>query len=114
LVSWQGWNRKLAVQIASEIGSDVPFFLGSSQGIGLALATGRGEHCQPLAARPALDVLVTHPPIGCSTREVYQNCAVYGKEQGFQEIVAACETGQLKKIGAQLFNTLQLPAAELT
>lgn len=114
LASWQGWNRSLAVQIAAEIGSDVPFFLGSTEGIGLALATGRGERCQTLSAQPKLDVLITHPPVGCSTREVYRNCAVYGKEQGFQEIVAACETGQLKKIGAQLFNTLQLPAAELT
>lgn len=114
LVSWHGWNRSLAVQIASEIGSDVPFFLGSTNGIGLALATGRGESCQTLAAQPKLDVLVTHPPVGCSTREVYRNCAVYGKNQSFQEIVDACQTGQLKKIGAQLVNTLQLPAADLT
>lgn len=114
LVAWQGWNRSLAAQIAAEIGSDVPFFLGSTDGIGLAMATGRGEFCQPLTAQPKLDVLVTHPPVGCSTREVYRNCAVYGKAQSFQEIVDACETGQFKKIGAQLFNTLQLPAAELT
>lgn len=114
LVSWQGWDRNLALQIAAEIGSDVPFFLGNSQGMGLALATGRGEHCQPLAAQPALDVLVTHPPVGCSTREVYRNCAVYGEAQDFQKIVDACETGQFKKIGAQLSNTLQLPASGLT
>ena len=43
LVAWQGWNRELAQQIAAEIGSDVPFFLGAAAGIGLALATGRGE-----------------------------------------------------------------------
>lgn len=114
LFSWQGWDRSLALQIAAEIGSDVPFFLGSTEGIGLALATGRGEHCQLLSARPNLNVLVTHPPVGCSTRDVYQNCAVYGKALGFQKIVDACDSGQLTMIGAQLFNTLQLPAADLT
>ena len=114
LVSWQGWNRSLAVHIAAEIGSDVPFFLGSRDGIGLALATGRGEQCQPILAQPAMDVLVTHPPVGCSTQEVYRNCAVYGDGRNFQKIVDACETGQLEKIGAQLFNTLQLPAADMT
>ncbi len=114
LVAWQSWNRSLALQIAAEIGSDVPFFLGSSQGLGLALATGRGEQCQPLLTQPALDVLLTHPPVGCSTREVYQNCVAYGNAGDFRKIVDACGTGQLEKIGAQLSNTLQLPAAGMT
>ncbi len=114
LVAWQGWNRELAMQIAAEIGSDVPFFLGGVTGIGLALATGRGERCQLLAAQPALDLIVTHPPVGCSTREVYLNYADYGEKRDSRKIVAACEAGQLKKIAEQLFNSLQLPAASLT
>lgn len=114
LIAWQGWNRQLAVQIAAEIGSDVPFFLGGVSGIGIALATGRGEQCQWLAAQPDLDLIVTHPPVGCSTREVYLNYADYGEKRDFRKIVAACETGQPKKIAEQLFNTLQLPAASLT
>ncbi len=114
LIAWQGWERELAMQIAAEIGSDIPFFLGDVAGIGLALATGRGEQCQQLAARPVMDLIVTHPPVGCSTREVYLNYADCGEKRDFRKIVAACETGQLKKIAAQLFNTLQLPAASLT
>ncbi|MEO8269612.1 MAG: hypothetical protein ABI557_07830, partial [Aureliella sp.] len=103
-----------ATQIAAEIGSDVPFFLGGIAGVGLALATGRGEQIKMLAAQPALDVIVTHPPVGCSTREVYLNYADCGEKRDFRKIVAACEAGQFKKIAAQLFNTLQLPAASLT
>lgn len=114
LIAWQGWNRELAMQIAAEIGSDVPFFLGGVTGIGLALATGRGEKCQLLEAQPALDLIVTHPPVGCPTREVYLNYVDCAEKRDFRKIVAACETGQLKKIAAQLFNSLQLPAASLT
>ena len=114
LVAWQGWNRELAQQIAAEIGSDVPFFLGAAAGIGLALATGRGEQCQALHVQPAIELLITHPPVGCSTGEVYQGYVDYGEKRHFKKIVDACETGQPKKIGAQLFNTLQLPAANLT
>ncbi len=114
LIAWRGWNRELALQIAAEIGSDVPFFLGADTGFGLALATGRGEQCQLLAAKPAMNLMVTHPPVGCSTREVYLNYADYGEKRDFRKIVAACETGKLKKIAEQLFNSLQLPAASLT
>ncbi len=114
LLGWDKWNRSLAHDICASIGSDIPFFLGDEQQIGLALATGRGEKCLQIAAQPPLEMLVTHPPIGCSTQQVYLNYVNTAKKHSFSEIVAACETGEPKKIGAELFNALQFPASGLT
>jgi 4-diphosphocytidyl-2-C-methyl-D-erythritol kinase len=61
-------ERKVLRMIASELGSDVPFFLEG----GLALATGRGEIVLPLADLPAHTVLLCVPPIEVSTREIYR------------------------------------------
>jgi len=67
------WNLHLTDQtllnIADELGSDVPFFIHCHA----ALCTGRGEIMSPLtAARPLFAVLII-PPQGCPTRDVYQS-----------------------------------------
>lgn len=114
LLAFAEWDRSLAHKICSQLGSDVSFFLGDEAGIGLMLASGRGEDCQALASRPHLEFVVTHPPVGCSTKQVYLNYAERAEYHNTKEIVAACENGQYRKIGAQLFNALQLPASMLT
>ena len=55
-------------EIASELGSDVPFFLKG----GLAIAYGRGEKLKHYT--PAhFNILLVFPGFSCSTAEVYQN-----------------------------------------
>lgn len=110
---WSGWNRELAQRICSDLGSDLPFFLGNSTQIGLSLATGRGEICSTLPYRPALRFCVTHPNMGCSTAEIYKNYRSSGEKRPSSEIIQACKFGQFQKIGASLFNALQLPAYRL-
>ncbi len=114
LVAFGSWDRVLANKICAQVGSDVPFFLGHPSGMGLMQASGRGEICQFLPCRPNLELVVTHPPVGCSTKQVYQNYAERAEHRSQEEIVAACEDGQFQKIGAHLFNALQLPASLLT
>jgi 4-diphosphocytidyl-2-C-methyl-D-erythritol kinase len=115
LLGWRNaWDRQLATDICSALGSDVPFFLGDEHQIGLALATGRGESCQQLKHYPPLDLLLTHPAVGCSTQQVYLNYAKPAEVRGFCKIVAACESEEPKKIGAELFNALQFAASSLT
>ena len=108
-----GWNRKLATDICSQLGSDIPFFLGSEEGIGLMRSTGRGEVCTLIAGQPSIYLLVTHPPEGCSTAKIYQQFQPLQTVRDSEKIMAACETGQTPKIGAELFNALQFAASEL-
>jgi 4-diphosphocytidyl-2-C-methyl-D-erythritol kinase len=56
-------------QLATPLGSDVPFFLTG----GLCLGRGRGEILAPLAMLPDLWVLLVTPPVVVSTAWAYQN-----------------------------------------
>ncbi|MDZ7289207.1 MAG: 4-(cytidine 5'-diphospho)-2-C-methyl-D-erythritol kinase [candidate division KSB1 bacterium] len=55
--------------LASQVGSDVPFFLTG----GLCLGSGRGEIITPLPELPEWGILLVIPAIGVSTGWAYQN-----------------------------------------
>jgi 4-diphosphocytidyl-2-C-methyl-D-erythritol kinase len=83
------------LEMAAELGSDVPFFLTS----GLALCEGRGERVTPLAPRwPARFrwLLVLKPPIPISTASVFRNLPTsdYSDGSHSRAIIAALEAGQ--------------------
>jgi 4-diphosphocytidyl-2-C-methyl-D-erythritol kinase len=59
-------------RIASELGSDVPFFLGSAA---LARGTGRGELLEPLAPLPTVDLVLVSPPVHVSSGGAYRALA---------------------------------------
>lgn len=56
------------MELASGLGSDVPFFLVG----GTALGVGRGEELYPLPGLPPLPVLVLAPPLHVPTPEAYR------------------------------------------
>jgi 4-diphosphocytidyl-2-C-methyl-D-erythritol kinase len=56
-------------EIAAELGSDVPFFLGVSS---LARGRGRGEILQALTPLPARPLVLVSPPVHVSTAEAYR------------------------------------------
>lgn len=58
----------LLLQLAIELGSDVPFFLCGSP---LALGWGRGERLLALPPLPARPVLVAHPGVAMPTAEAF-------------------------------------------
>lgn len=116
MLAWDRWDRDLALDIATQLGSDVPFYLGDPSGLGIALATGRGEKCTRLCAMPRLHFWVTHPAVGCATKAIYEHFSRNNSAKSpaairhSGEIVAACKAGQAEKIGAALWNTLQFSA----
>ncbi len=67
------WNisvdEELIFKVASELGSDVPFFIRG----GFSFCYGRGERVKqlPFSLSEKLSVLLAIPPYGLSTREVY-------------------------------------------
>ena len=97
------------LELASKLGSDVPFFLGPPA----AWCTGRGEKTKPLV--PAeLFLLLIKPPRSLSTPAVY---ARYDDlERGKNDpaaFLAAYARGDWKAVGENLHNALTEPALEL-
>jgi len=65
--------------VARELGSDVPFFLGTSP---LARGTGRGEVLEPFEPLPGADLVVVSPPVHVSTAAAYSALAVERRASG--------------------------------
>ncbi len=103
-------------ELATALGSDVPFFLQSKP----ALGTGRGEHIQTLQFFPALRgtcFLLIHPGFGISTAWAYQNLARFpdalnGRPGRAQELVSRLQGGDLAAAAGGLYNSLEAPALE--
>lgn len=64
-------TRELAFSVASEVGSDVFFFLGLKNGVGSALVSGRGEIVREIDSRK-LNVVLIFPNVFSSTKEAYE------------------------------------------
>lgn len=65
------------VDMASSLGSDIPFFLGTPQAVGW----GRGEKVYPLPSESPKVVLLWNPDYSLSTALVYRNLSVGGTEE---------------------------------
>lgn len=105
-----GWSYDQLREIAAELGSDVPFFLGH----GPAICRGRGEIIEPLSALGALHFVVAKPAVGLSTADVYRACRPAEQPRGVGELVAALRRGCLAAAGRALHNTLENAAETLS
>jgi len=107
------WGLKLPrsqlVTIAGEMGSDIPFFLGS----GFCKCTGRGEQIENLNFVGRWNVLIAKPDFGISTPEIYSRCRVPEHPITIDGIVDAMKSGHLPSIGSAFFNRLESFAEEV-
>jgi 4-diphosphocytidyl-2-C-methyl-D-erythritol kinase len=100
-------------QIASDLGSDVPFFLQDRP----ALATGRGEVIRPLVpfgALTDLSLVLVHPGFGISTAWSYKTLAEFpdalnGRKGRAQELINALSPHD-GRWSDYLHNSLEFPA----
>ncbi len=96
------------MEMAAELGSDVPFFLLG----GTALARGRGEVLEPLPTAP-LSLVLVRPPVAVSTPWAYRRWrpdACGGPT--VEEFVAALTAGDPAGVAAALRNDLEPGVAE--
>lgn len=63
------FSRERILELAAELGSDVPFFALDRPA---AVARGRGERLDPVAALPSRPVLIVVPDFGVSAAEAYR------------------------------------------
>jgi 4-diphosphocytidyl-2-C-methyl-D-erythritol kinase len=100
-------------ELASALGSDVPFFLYDKP----ALATARGEKVRTLEAFPALRgkaFFLVHPGFGISTPWSYQNLARFpgalnGRPGRAGALIANLQTDG-PHLAGELYNSLEAPA----
>lgn len=98
------------IQIASRIGSDVPFFIKG----GLAIAYGRGEKLKTYP--PAkFKLLLIYPEFSCSTAEVYGKLPVLERQISIEDaerlIVAPLISGNLQEVIKNMENDLEKSGA---
>src|SRR5436190_12607807 len=109
-IVWQlSWSRERLAELAAELGSDIPFFLGT----GSAICRGRGERIEP--AWPfRLHVVVIRPPVGLSTPQVYRECRPASTPMSSTKLQSGLQRGNWNEIRSSLVNRLEEPAARLT
>ena len=104
------WPLGQLLEVAVDIGSDVPFFLSG----GAALCRGRGERIEPVALAGNWHFVVVRPPVGLSTAEVYRHCKPAERPHGADALVVALSKGGTVDLGRLMFNRLQAAASRLT
>ena len=109
-LGWQlSWSDERLAELAAELGSDIPFFLGS----GSAICRGRGERIE--ATRPIhLHVVVVRPPVGLSTPQVYKGCRPASAPASVSKLQSGLRRGNWNEVKSALVNRLEEPAAQLT
>ncbi len=113
------WERHFPVcrQIASKLGSDINFFLEghTPKDSWVAWCTGRGEKITPLDTKLDCWVVLVHPPVGCSTKEVFSRLRIGEKQQRkVVHVVESLQLGQIEKVADSMFNDLEWPASQVT
>jgi 4-diphosphocytidyl-2-C-methyl-D-erythritol kinase len=96
-------RRHELVEIAGELGADVPFSVHG----GAALGTGRGERLERLAPNPALHLVLANRPPGVSTAWAYSRWRPGRKASSLRRMLTALEAASLEGIAAALRNDLE-------
>ena len=106
-----GLERSKLVELAAQLGSDVPFFLADSP---FAIGRGRGEQCEPLEGPSLAHVLVV-PNERLSTKEVYEGFSAQfvegfdltDEKPSLSMVEHALRNGSLSELAEGLWNDLE-------
>ena len=106
-----GLDRRALLEIAAEIGSDVPFFLYG----GTARCRGRGEHVEPLDARASGWAVLVVPRAPLATARVYAALDVPGEGEirSADEMLSTVVAGDIGRSAPLIFNRLDPVACSL-
>ncbi|HEV8617773.1 MAG TPA: 4-(cytidine 5'-diphospho)-2-C-methyl-D-erythritol kinase [Methylomirabilota bacterium] len=101
------WPVARLAEVATDLGMDVPFFLRG----GVAVATGRGEHVEPVAGGRLALVLV-NPKFAASTAEMYGRVtpAMYTDGERTRRVIGALRTRRAARVADSLYNGLEAAA----
>jgi 4-diphosphocytidyl-2-C-methyl-D-erythritol kinase len=109
------WSLERLMELAAELGSDVPFFLAG----GAAVCRGRGERVEKLRPMPVLHFVIVKPPDSLSTRDVYEAHAKSGiassheRDEASGALAASVCNGRWTNLSAWMRNRLEPAAASI-
>ena len=98
-------------EIASSLGSDIPFFLGvNGTPVTASRGRGRGEVLDVIDMGTTLDFVVVYPSDSLSTPKVYANSTIAESPGSADGMVTALAAGNVQSIQSELHNQLSQPA----
>lgn len=103
---WQlGLSLPQLAEIAAQLGSDIPFFLGSPA----ALGRGRGERLTPLQPAKKFHVILLYPRLAVATSEVYKslNLDLTKNQKNINILHQFFSESDIASLGAHLHNDLE-------
>ena len=110
-----GMSREEMIELASQLGSDVPFMLSG----GTAIGRGHGDQLTPALSRGTYHWVLALSSHGLSTPAVYAECDRLRAEleiiepQTHEGLMQALLAADAKAVGAALVNDLQAAACSL-
>jgi 4-diphosphocytidyl-2-C-methyl-D-erythritol kinase len=102
-----GLSKERLDALATEVGSDVPFFNHGPA----AVCRGRGERVQEVQLVDRYHFVLVCPPVGVSTADVYRRVVPPERPRPVGPVLDALAKGGRADLGPSLFNRLQ-PSAE--
>jgi 4-diphosphocytidyl-2-C-methyl-D-erythritol kinase len=102
-------------ELAEQLGSDVPFFLGTSPDrLSMACrARGRGEKLEDIGETVALNFVVVYPAVSLSTAKVYSNAQIPQAPMDATRLIELLKGGETSALGGAMLNRLSDPAKKL-
>lgn len=102
------WNLGLSIEELKErgvkLGADIPYCIMG----GTAISEGIGEILTKIEDCPECIVLIAKPPVGVSTKYVYQNLAIDEiKHPDIDAIIDGIQSGNISKVSDNLGNVLE-------
>lgn len=110
-----GLNTRQLCRLGEELGSDVPFcILTQNTRYRAALATGRGEHLQPLRKMMKKHIVLAKPPFGVSTKEVFRHIDAYEipMHPDHRALIHGLAAGDDEEVYRNMINVLELYTLE--
>ncbi len=109
------WPAARLAEVAAQLGSDIPFFIGRDQrSARAAVCRGRGERMEWLDDLPRWPVVVVRPPVGLATAPVFRACRPASEPRSVQPLLEALRRGDAQRVRAAIWNRLEEPASSLS
>ncbi|MCD8203899.1 MAG: 4-(cytidine 5'-diphospho)-2-C-methyl-D-erythritol kinase [Coprobacillus sp.] len=99
-----GLNDNELIKIGAKLGSDIPFFI---KGVP-ARVSGTGEKVEPITVKNDYYCILVKPPVGLSSKEVYDRCDLFALETcDIDAVIKALEEGDDELLASSINNSLQ-------